>query len=99
MKSIEASYGKNINASAYKERSPNIKDINVPVLLLQGTADKHVAWQTVKTFANQMKPAHKTVKFVLYKGGKHGLHTEPYQSESTQQINGWFEKYGLNMQR
>lgn len=95
---IEKSYGTNINSPAYQDRSPNIKDIQAPVLMLQGTADHHVAWQTVQTFAKQMKEAHKTVKLVLYPGGHHGLHTVPYQSESTQAMDSWFEKYGLNLQ-
>lgn len=93
---IEASYGENINSSAYEERSPDVQSIKAPVLLLQGTADKHVAWQTVQIFANQMKKAKKTVKLVLYPGGQHGLHTIPYQSESNQQMTSWFQKYGLN---
>lgn len=96
---IQGSYGMNINSAAYKERSPNIQSIKAPVLLLQGTADKRVAWQTVQTFANQMKAAHKTVKFILYHGGHHGLHTIPYQSESTKQMNDWFKKYGLSVQQ
>lgn len=96
MHRIKNSYGNNVNSSTYKERSPNINDIQAPILLLQGTADKHVAWQTVKTFANQMKSAHKKVKLVLYKNGQHGLHSQPFQSESSQQIHNWFYLYGLN---
>lgn len=92
---IEESYGKNINSLAYQERSPDLQNIQAPVLLLQGTADAHVPWQTVQTLANQMKADKKTMKFVLYQGGQHGLHTAPYSSESNQEMNRWFGKYGL----
>jgi len=94
---VEASYGDAVRSSTYNDRSPDIQGIDSPVLLLQGTADQHVAWQTVQTFADQMKAAHKTVKFVLYNGGRHGLHTVPYELESSNEINSWFEKYGLNI--
>lgn len=56
-----------------------MQSIQTPVLLLQGTADKNVAWQTAQIFASQMKKANKTVKLVLYPGRQHGLQTSPYQ--------------------
>lgn len=96
---INGSYGDKVDSTEFNERSPDVKKISAPVLLLQGTADHHVAWQTVQTFANQMKAAHKSVKLVLYPGGHHGLHTGAYQSESTQAMKSWFAKYGLNLER
>lgn len=89
-------YGPNIHSAAYRERSPEPQKIDAPVLLLQGTGDPNVVWQTVQMFARQMKRAHKTVKFILYPGGQHGLHG-PYANTSRQAIEHWFKRYGLTV--
>jgi alpha-beta hydrolase superfamily lysophospholipase len=90
---ISAAYGQAIHSAAYRERSPDASRITAPVLLLQGTADHHVAWQTVLLFAHQMEAAHRTVKLVLYPGGHHGR----YSAKSNAQIDRWFARYGLRL--
>lgn len=70
-----------------------IPDIQAPVLLLQGTADESLIWQTVEDFAKDMEEADKTVKLVLYPEGKHGLE-DKYQ-ERNQEVMQWLHKYGL----
>lgn len=71
-----------------------IPNINAPVLLLQGTADDRVIWQTVQDFAEDLEEAGKTVKFVLYEGGDHSLGGE-YLDQRNQEIHQWLQKYGL----
>lgn len=95
---LEASYGAHPSESILSAESPDIPAITAPVLLLQGTADQHVAWQTVQKFYRQMKAAGKTVKLILFPGGHHGLkHTNvvPSVEASTQ----WFSRYGLTSYR
>lgn len=82
---------------AYGAQSPDshLARITAPVLLLQGSADPHAIWQATRELANKLAHAGKTVKFVLYPGGHHGLHTAPYQAESNDQIFTWFARAGL----
>ncbi|NMP24633.1 alpha/beta hydrolase family protein [Sulfobacillus harzensis] len=89
-------YGPNIHSLAYRERSPNPAAIRAPVLLLQGTGDKEVVWQTVRLFADQMTHADRTVKLILYRGGQHGLHGG-YEAASARAMDQWFKRYGLNI--
>lgn len=71
-----------------------IPNINAPVLLLQGTDDDSLIWQTVQDFAEDLEEAGKTVKFVLYEGGDHGLEGH-YLDQRNQEIHQWLQKYGL----
>ncbi len=71
-----------------------IPDIQAPVLLLQGTADESLIWQTVEDFAKDMEEAGKTVKLVLYPEGKHGLE-DKYEDQRNQESMQWLHKYGL----
>lgn len=71
-----------------------IPDIQAPVLLLQGTADESLIWQTVQNFADDMEEADKTVKLVLYTDGRHGLN-DKYQDQSYQEVTQWLHTYGL----
>jgi dipeptidyl aminopeptidase/acylaminoacyl peptidase len=87
-------YGKNLDAPAYNKRSPHAGLIHAPVLLLQGTGDTSVAWQTVQTFYRQLKAARKVAQLVLYPGGQHGLHGK-YGPASTAALNAWFHRDGL----
>lgn len=89
-------YGDAIHSETYQERSPHPSQISAPVLLLQGTVDPHVAWQTVVLFYHQMEADHRLVKLVLYPGGHHGLHSR-YGAQSTEQIRLWFARYGLRL--
>lgn len=93
---ILVAYGNAIHSLAYQERSPHPSQIAAPVLLLQGTADPHVVWQTVVLFYHQMEAAHRNVKLVLYPGGDHGLHGR-YSAQSNAQILRWFARYGLRL--
>ncbi|MNJ52785.1 Alpha/beta hydrolase family protein [compost metagenome] len=71
-----------------------IPDIQAPVLLLQGTADDKLIWQTVQDFAEDMKEAGKTAKFVLYPDGRHGLE-DKYQDQRNQEVTKWLHTYGM----
>lgn len=81
---------------SYQQRSPQVSHIHAPVLMLQGTADHHVVWQTVQMFANQLKAAHKTYRLILDPGGHHGLRHH-YLNETTAEVEQWFHTYGLTM--
>ncbi|MGC8489759.1 MAG: alpha/beta hydrolase family protein, partial [Clostridia bacterium] len=94
---LELAYGKPPSQKELRAESPDTAAITAPVLLLQGTGDSHVEWQTVQAFANAMQALHKTVKLILYPGGPHGLHTAPYGGESTAAMSAWFAQYGLNI--
>ncbi|MFH5183522.1 alpha/beta hydrolase family protein [Paenibacillus sp. TAB 01] len=85
------------NPGKVKENSllDRIADISAPVLLLQGTGDKSVVWQTVQHFADRMKESNKTVKLVLYPDGGHGL-KDQYQKEAGREIANWIKQYGLS---
>jgi dipeptidyl aminopeptidase/acylaminoacyl peptidase len=64
--------------------------------LLQGTDDNSVIWQSVQEYDQDMKKEHKTVKFVLVKGGQHALsdHDKTYD-EAVSQTDTWFKQYGF----
>jgi dipeptidyl aminopeptidase/acylaminoacyl peptidase len=70
-----------------------IPDIQAPVLLLQGTGDTSLIWQTVQLFADEMEKAGKTVKRVLYPDGQHGL-DDQYIDQRNQEMNQWLQQYG-----
>lgn len=92
-------YGPNnigLPSPSYQLRSPQVTRIQAPVLMLQGTADHHVIWQTVQLFADQLKAAHKTYRLILDPGGHHGLRHH-YLNETAAQVEQWFAKYGLTM--
>lgn len=89
-----ASYGTLPSPVMLAKESPDVPSITAPVLFLQGTADHHVAWQTVQQLFAEMKQAGKVVKLVLYPGGHHGLHHQ-YAAASYHEVVDWFEQYGL----
>lgn len=92
MVSAESFYGPfSATSSAYIKRSPDISRMAAPVLLLQGTVDSLVTWQTVQQFANEMKAQHKTVKLVLVPGGDHGLQNHP--QAVSKNIAQWYKQY------
>ncbi|SFM30435.1 Alpha/beta hydrolase family protein [Paenibacillus sp. 1_12] len=71
-----------------------ISNIQAPVLLLQGTGDESLVWETVQEFSDKMKEANKNVKLILYPDGNHGLH-DKYQKEYLRERDSWFAEYGL----
>ena len=85
----------NPNNPLLKKESVDIEKITAPVLLLQGTGDQNVPWQTVQTFYNDLKPYDKQAKLILFPGGQHGLH-DRYQKQVNQDISDWFQLYGEN---
>lgn len=80
----------------YQRESPDISKIKAPVLILQGTGDKVVPWQTVQDFVKDMKSAGKKIRLVLYPGGDHAL-TKKYTKDAIYEENTWFTEYGLNL--
>lgn len=70
-----------------------IPDIQAPVLLLQGTGDQNLIWQTVQLFADEMETTGKKVKLVLYPDGQHGLE-DKYIEQRNREINQWLQQYG-----
>lgn len=57
----------------YKQESIDYQKIKAPVLLIQGTSDDAVPWQSVQTFYEKMKAASKNVSLKLIPGGNHNL--------------------------
>ncbi|MUG88864.1 alpha/beta fold hydrolase [Paenibacillus timonensis] len=70
-----------------------IPEIQAPVLLLQGTGDQNLIWQTVQLFADEMEKVGKTVKLVVYPNGQHGLE-DKYIEQRNQEIVQWLQQYG-----
>lgn len=73
LKATVAYHATNPEAPAFRRRSPAIARMSAPVLLLQGTGDKAVVWQTVAAFYRQLQRDHKEAEFVLIPHGTHGL--------------------------
>jgi dipeptidyl aminopeptidase/acylaminoacyl peptidase len=90
-----ASYGRHPSRQTLARQSIDIAGITAPVLLLQGTGDQHVAWQTVQTFDQEMQAAGKTVKLILYPGGHHGLKGPQYALISHDAEFTWLLGHGL----
>lgn len=78
-----------------KEQSIDYRKITAPVLLLQGTGDAIVPWQTVQTFYNHLKPYDVDSKLILFPGGVHGL-IDKYQNQVNQDVAQWYRQYGEN---
>jgi dipeptidyl aminopeptidase/acylaminoacyl peptidase len=75
----------NPEAPTFRRRSPDITRMSAPVLLLQGTGDTEVVWQTVAAFYRGLQHAHKQAEFVLIPHGTHGLHGR-YQAQADRAI-------------
>ncbi|MFB5192753.1 alpha/beta hydrolase family protein [Alicyclobacillus fastidiosus] len=87
------------NYGSYSAANPKLKSvsidyqkIHVPTLLLQGTDDNSVAWQTVELLYDDMKRTNSNVKLDLIAGGNHGLKNKQVQVK--QAIDAWYAKYG-----
>lgn len=81
----------NPQSKVYEEQSIDYQKINAPVLLLQGTADNSVSWQTVEQLYNNMKADHQIVFLKLLKNGNHGLTNK--QVALNPIIKNWFNHY------
>ena len=77
----------------YQEESINYRNISAPTLLLQGTGDQTIQWQTVQALYQDMKADHKPVRFDLVKGANHGF-TGSFASVGGDAIVLWYGKYG-----
>jgi dipeptidyl aminopeptidase/acylaminoacyl peptidase len=78
------------NSEQTKEESIDVKKIDVPVLILQGDADRHIDWQPVKSFYDELKKENDNTTFELIKGGDHGLMNK---QEELKEINAvWFNE-------
>lgn len=75
-----------------EQNSPDVSKIVAPVLLLQGTGDRTIPWQTVNALYNQMKSDGKTVQLDLFPNGNHYL-SGKYQEQSIRDVAEWFKKY------
>lgn len=74
LKNEIASYGLHPWPAVLAQQSPAIASFPAPTLLLPGTADHHVPWQTVQEFYQAMKAAGQTVHRTVLPGGHHGRH-------------------------
>lgn len=75
--------------ASYQQQSIDYKKISAPVLLIQGTKDPTVPWQTAQTFYQKMKADGQNVTFKLVKGGNHGLSNKTTQKNAL--INDWLK--------
>jgi dienelactone hydrolase len=73
-----------------KEESIDVKKIEVPVLIVQGDADRHIDWHPVKSFFDQLKKENDNTTFELMPDGDHGLMNK---REELKEINeAWFNE-------
>lgn len=79
------------NATKMKTDSVDYTKIKAPTLLVQGTKDPNVEWQTVQILYKKMKADHKDVTFKLVKGGNHGLTNK--QNQLIQIYNDWYDEH------
>ncbi len=84
-KATTAYHSTNPESLTFRRRSPDIARMSAPVLLLQGTGDTEVVWQTVAAFYRHLQRAHKQAEFVLIPHGTHGLHGL-YQAQADRAI-------------
>ncbi|GMA66062.1 alpha/beta hydrolase family protein [Alicyclobacillus fastidiosus] len=97
-----AQYLDNVMVTNYGPYSPgnpkltsvslDYKKIHAPVLLIQGTSDASLPWQTVQLLYSDMKPVDPNVELDLVPGGNHGLINKPKQLNKD--ISAWYTKYG-----
>jgi dipeptidyl aminopeptidase/acylaminoacyl peptidase len=96
---IIAAYGTPLtNAAWYRRWSlyDHAAQITAPVLLLQGTADDAVMWQTVQALADRLRAVHRPVRLIFFPGGNHGLTApETVHVEAEQDIGQWWAAHGL----
>ncbi|WP_206919745.1 alpha/beta hydrolase family protein [Alicyclobacillus suci] len=75
----------------YQAVSIDYTKIHAPTLLLQGTADPTVPWQSVQFFYNELKQANKNAHLILVPGAGHGVHENAGQND----INQWYKEIGM----
>ena len=63
----------------------------LPLLLMQGGADRCVDAELVARFAR--KPGNEAVDFRFYPEGYHELHNEPFQDEIFETIVSWISNH------
>jgi alpha-beta hydrolase superfamily lysophospholipase len=70
------------------EVSKRAAEINIPVLLMVGSADRLVSPQAIIDFAKNSN--HQTT-LKVWDGGFHELHNEPFQKKVLKEITGWIK--------
>lgn len=65
--------------------------INVPVLIMHGSADSSIGAGRTLAFAQKLQELGKTYELVIYAGGDHGLSLN--RMDSDRRILEWFKKY------
>ncbi|WP_179884976.1 S9 family peptidase [Bacillus sp. AFS015802] len=73
-----------------KKESINVEEIDVPVLILQGDADRHIDWHPVKSFYEGLKKENENTTFELIPDGDHGLMNK--QQELNAVTSTWFNE-------
>lgn len=68
-----------------------IQDINVPLLLMHGDADRIIDVSTTRALAEKLKKNHQTHKVIIYPGSNHFL--DLHMKDAVHEICKWFDKY------
>ncbi|GMA63784.1 hypothetical protein GCM10025859_42240 [Alicyclobacillus fastidiosus] len=79
------------SSQKYESVSVNYKKIHAPTLLLQGTADPTVPWQSVQFFYDELRQTNKNAHLILVPGAGHGVHDKEGQTD----INQWYKETGM----
>lgn len=78
------------NPEQTKEESIDVGKIDVPVLIVQGDADRHIDWNPVKSFYDGLKKENENTTFELIPDGDHGLMNK--QQELNGVTSAWFNE-------
>lgn len=78
------------NSEQTKEESIDVGKIDVPVLIVQGDADRHIDWNPVKSFYDGLKKENENTTFELIPDGDHGLMNK--QQELNGVTSAWFNE-------
>ncbi len=65
--------------------------INVPVLIMHGSADRSIGAGRTLAFAQKLQELGKTYELIIYAGGDHGLSLD--RRDSDRRVLEWFKKY------
>lgn len=67
-----------------------VRDINIPTLILQGTADDLVSYKGAEEFYRKLNSRDKEIK--LFEGASHGLFADEKTEEVMRAIEEWFKR-------
>jgi dienelactone hydrolase len=80
-----------IKAVSPIDNIPNVKERNVPQYLLRGTNDMLIRHEPVQAYANALKAAGQTVKYVQVEGAGHAF----FDWKPDSRTKATFAKYGV----